>query len=857
MSRKPKKQLLRELEKSQARARQLSGRLAIQNGSIAVFAGEPDFQELLYVRDLSYCLPYAMGFDSPCPLSRQSLQDRNYDLKVWQRLMDNGDVRKDIRHQLNGWRHEISELSVRANSLASLHSESPRGVLSGNEELKSFATGRGYFVTENGLMLTSTQEQFVQDLKRRAEADHVHQLPDSWLNVFRLVVWLADESAANRLLNSLAPFLPSQDDLRRSTMVECILGFLRRLKSKIRTDPELACSLWQTEFEKWPQGIIQEAGLIVPKNRHKPNRRLHKEIGKCQKLLKSIPALLPIRHVSAAAALCCCDESTVPIPKSMFTQSREPDVYPFTPGRKFSLRIDYLHDYSTDSNYDRMLRILVDCPSVMYGFEFDYVLRFLKARTSLEDLTWFMERDLFNVFECHDLNPQPLRGLFEFLEQHGAKPDYDAMAEVCGSLEKSSDLLFYAQLLKWLRRLPEHVLSKPFCQRIRGLLGSCHVYRGLRDAFRSTVSSWSSPPRRLQNRMDDLPDCPAGAVRPLSELAYYQKIAGQPVRLPGSVRDLIEATARRERERRSLVQRESDGCLSRGGAFRLHHLRATNDRDLTTKIIRQAHQARADAGVDALERMVCNIANRWWHNQLPSVQAPKSVSRIADICSWFTSMNDSQQTSVMEIFRTWSQRGSDYRRYLVHNQRWISFARSKGIDLDRWFAPCRIANQIGGSEVRIAVSSTPLQTIRMGCFFNTCLNLRDGCNRHSVVPNAYDANKAVLYAYDPQRRVVRARKLVAITNESELVSFTTYLNVDDQDQEERLGEAVELYCGEWARDVGLRLSDDGEVESISTEWYDDGCEAWTLAARNAWSSPKSRITSPVDLQLVSLMLSAV
>ena len=45
------------------------------------------------------------------------------------------------------------------------------------------------------------------------------------------------------------------------------------------------------------------------------------------------------------------------------------------------------------------------------------------------------------------------------------------------------------------------------------------------------------------------------------------------------------------------------------------------------------------------------------------------------------------------------------------NQRSISIARSRGIDLDQWFAPRKKVKRIAGGEIHIGVSSTPMQTI--------------------------------------------------------------------------------------------------------------------------------------------------
>lgn len=857
MSRKPKKQLLRELRTAQKSARQLAGRLIYRNGMAFVCCDAPEFNVLLKSRDIGWIVPSEMG---SCPsVTSRWIKSRTRQLNVWRRLMTEPEVRKFAKSELHAWEREIGELSERATLLGRLRTEVDR--CDADDSLLEWPEVIcGHHANKSGLLLSAAQLEFLKTLKQRSEDDQDHQLPDAWFDILSTVVWIAGEAAATRLLDSIMPYIPHAMHIRRLRDVKRVIAALRKVKSVMKLDPALAVSEWKRQLPKWPRQVIVEARLVCPSG-ERSLRRLIQQIDGCQKLLNSIPSTMPTRMVSAAAALVCCDQSTELIPASLFIRDPSNESHPFTKVGAFSLRMDYLHDDAAEPYYNEMLSALGQNPEIAYGFEFGNVRRLLRAGTSAADLRWMVKLDLFDSLGTSDLNVSVIRQLYELLERHGAKPDHACLSELCESLSCERDLAVHERLLKWLRRLPVRVLDERFAKRIRTLLSSTRLYKGLGDVCRTGLYAWESPPSRLQNRFCVPTDCPTEARRPLAELAYYQKLAGETVRLPGSLNKLLFAKTRREKELAALQKLTANGCGEKNAQRRLDHLLGQPFVDQSAKIIRLAEDARANAAVIAFERIVRLMGERWWNKHLPSVVPPDSLERLANVCSWYIDRSASEQTSIQEVVRVHTERvrrtgsAANYRQHLLGNQKWIATARLKGLRPEHWFGDRRAVVKIGKDTLRISVSTDPMLTMRMGDLFNTCLNLKDGCNRYSVVPNLYDANKAVIFAFTDDN-VVRARKLVTVTNDCRLLPYHTYLNVEDDADGERLRREIDFFCGEWASSAGLQLGESGEPAQISHTWYDDGCIEWMEDAKRGFMAQTTRTNSPMNSLPIALVVSA-
>jgi hypothetical protein len=168
--------------------------------------------------------------------------------------------------------------------------------------------------------------------------------------------------------------------------------------------------------------------------------------------------------------------------------------------------------------------------------------------------------------------------------------------------------------------------------------------------------------------------------------------------------------------------------------------------------------------------------------------------------------------------------GRDVKLAFAQNRSWIAKHQTQ-LRLAAWLAPRREELVVEGSSYVIALEEDPLEVLRMGIPFATCLALDTGCNAASTVLNAIDANKRVLYVRGSNGKVV-ARKLIAITKELKMVGYNLYVSMRGPG-ERAIRAAVDAMCRTLATEVGAPLAGTGEPEKIHEGfWYDDGTTPW-------------------------------
>jgi hypothetical protein len=168
--------------------------------------------------------------------------------------------------------------------------------------------------------------------------------------------------------------------------------------------------------------------------------------------------------------------------------------------------------------------------------------------------------------------------------------------------------------------------------------------------------------------------------------------------------------------------------------------------------------------------------------------------------------------------------GRDVKLAFAKNREWITKTQTK-LRLAPWLASRRQELAVEGSTYVVALEDDPLEVLRMGIPFGTCLALDTGCNAASTVLNAIDANKRVLYVRGRDGKIV-ARKLVAITKELKIVGYNLYVSMRGPG-ERAIRSAVDAMCRAIALEVGAPLAGTGEPAKIHEGfWYDDGTVPW-------------------------------
>jgi hypothetical protein len=154
--------------------------------------------------------------------------------------------------------------------------------------------------------------------------------------------------------------------------------------------------------------------------------------------------------------------------------------------------------------------------------------------------------------------------------------------------------------------------------------------------------------------------------------------------------------------------------------------------------------------------------------------------------------------------------------------------KERNMDTDVWtsaFPAYFNAPQVKGGPLKISIELNPIEILKMGVYFDTCLSF-DGINAFSSIANATDLNKRVIYVRDRKDKVI-ARKLIAIDTEWNLLGYSQYCSCGDTEACSVVGVAVREYAKAFAAACRIPLSDDGVVATLVSEsWYDDGTEAW-------------------------------
>lgn len=152
------------------------------------------------------------------------------------------------------------------------------------------------------------------------------------------------------------------------------------------------------------------------------------------------------------------------------------------------------------------------------------------------------------------------------------------------------------------------------------------------------------------------------------------------------------------------------------------------------------------------------------------------------------------------------------------NRRFLEQLRARGVNVDPWVDG--IGPRAFGGEsdpLTLALEDDPLEVLRMGAYFETCLAPR-AFNFFSAVTNAADINKRVLYARNSLGQV-RGRCLLALTDAGDIVTFHPYCH----DTREAFSTKVMQFVSELADSMRVVVVPAGGIRNlVALAWYDDG-----------------------------------
>lgn len=305
--------------------------------------------------------------------------------------------------------------------------------------------------------------------------------------------------------------------------------------------------------------------------------------------------------------------------------------------------------------------------------------------------------------------------------------------------------------------------------------------------------------------------------------------------MPVSLRKIVDAPERRRRELRfleSLVEGERVTEDQIGRAKKLRETPGTIDvRAIRDRLPRLA----AEAVLAAAAALIQRVKRR----RLESLTGPVDDATARDetvLQAALLSGNIHYNRKILiEMLRAAVSGDLDWVGQRPENREFLARLNERGTDPAVWLAPHARTVPcpgVAGKRVRIFLETDPLRILPMGSYFGTCLSIHS-FNAYSVVANAVDLNKRVIYARDADGRVV-GRKLIGLTPDFLLLGFHTFANTADPEEHDTLCGIIDRFARDFAAACGLTTADTGSIETLLAEqWYDDGATGWTKDGASA------------------------
>ena len=822
-------------------ARSLAARIfATAEGRLFLVSGMPDFERLCSglsrVREVTSPVqaptPSDLGFATFCDgeLTEHCLHVRSRALTRWFRALDDQSRQRARRQRAQQIASEAAEIRRLRQRLTDLHELRRRLVAGENPPDAPYVLDR-----EGGRQLAALLENHVGE----------HPLTKRTAYVARIAFWIAGPPATSRYLQAIKPLSLPADQISR-------VGHLRKFRQRLYVWKQRSAnehwraihSELKAAVQALPREVVNEAGL-TSRLRHKTLPE-HCEllIARCTTALGALQDNAIYRVPSEIAALVACDGGAAELPARLIERFASDGDY-----GAFRRAICAMYHECGKPGYNELLWALGRLPELPELAHFETVRELRAADVSLQDIDWAQQQNLLRWFDRPILRPGWARAFTTALRDGGITLNRDELTDVLYAVRKPGDLRLLDQWAKWLRLLTpatitpkvRNLLVKSLLEQIvpsmTGLGCSAQLHRLLQP-----------PARRCPGVVASCDGWPALAPW-LHRIGHYQRISRQGVRTPKSVRKHLETAARLYQERRHLRDLQRRGLANDKQAARLRYLDErsdTSDRAAQSRSLRDAETVYVMTAIDAIRTVLHDVAMDRWQRvvgfALPQELAPWAV----EMAQWARRMDEAQRRTLADILRAWTDHGDAYKSHLNANATWIDQAVSRDVDLPQWFSPESWRIQVGHREVTIGVSRQPCRTFLMGSLFNTCLSF-GGCNEMSLLANAYDANKQVVYMWDARGKML-ARQLTAISADFKLLGYHCY-SVAGNDKQEARDEIIgrmASYCGRWARRCGIALADDGEPVAIGDHfWYDDGTWDWHAAGKASWADQNQRLEQPL------------
>ena len=309
----------------------------------------------------------------------------------------------------------------------------------------------------------------------------------------------------------------------------------------------------------------------------------------------------------------------------------------------------------------------------------------------------------------------------------------------------------------------------------------------------------------------------------LDRFVHLAHIAGVPVALTKQLKEDFEHADKTARERAHLAGLPTRHARQEARFVTLLATDRTRE-TVPRKRTKRRFAERIDELLPIAYRRELDGAFREILREAWGISVPTMTAPWRDAVRFWLVVDDNRELLGRLLREAAAMPGREVKLTFAKNREWIAKVQGR-LRIGSWLAPRRKELDVEGTRYEIALEEDPLEVLRMGIPFATCLALDKGCNAASTVLNAIDANKRVIYVRGRDGKVV-ARKLIAITKDFRLVGYNLYIATRGPG-ERAIRAAVDTMCRAIGEELGAPLVSTGEPDKIHEGfWYDDGTVPW-------------------------------
>jgi hypothetical protein len=796
-------------------ARRIPGRIFMLANQLYLVTGKPDFGKLLHCLNSITEIPEGgeepgpieLGFDANniSIIDQEKLVSCSRALQKWRKVIgdeaNSSRQKKKRKEKLEQWIKEVDQLAPELEAQWKIFRDWKK---------KRHFSGTPYII----LREYSFQNQ------------HLDKPLLNWM--LHLVEWMAGDIARERL--SVAMVNLEEKVIEYELILkglESEVYLIQKISSKYSSEKNQAV---KNLISKLPKRVEELLDIPVHGFDYDPNEILP-IISQFKRNMSYSSIIGPI------AALCASDESAVPIPEFLYTGG-----YAYDKTELYKVLVSE----SREKGYDELLKNLdlIDNLHNTGQQKFIAARMLLKNGNQAKHVSWLLaELDSYELkqFSAKELNPAKLFELFEFLNLLDINA---SLNQILKSILNRGSTDLVDILVEWI-----HALGMNFIDIGKGIWiwNSLQILLQLESndpQYKARIQKWAYPPKfEINPKNNEYSELSRESIWWLNRLFYYQRMNGEEPGLTNTIRDLLFHSGKEQAQIDYLESIRGTELFSDQLAKRLEYLLGRepqrNQKVDERKTLKKIKEVCAHTALEALKSMIQAESNRVWTKYF-DFDPPGHLSdmHIILICNWLVELPTTSKGKLEELIKSWQENGFYYRINLQLNQHWLNIAEKRGIIIKEWVNPEPMDSIIATQNIVIGTAPDPFCTFLMGSYFKTCLSL-DDFNKNSVLANAYDLNKNVLFALDDKGNVL-ARKLVAINESMELIGYRTYKSeslVLSGSRRDELEDLIHAYCGRWAARICVNLGFTGQPENFSgLFWYDDGIELWNYEAQFAFNN---------------------